>query len=91
MVLATVFNYLLFFGKEHWDALRHGHRRRSFRASAARATAQPSHECRVCGLSTDESPKTLFRYCSKCAGQCCYCPAHIRDHEHVTAEEPAKP
>lgn len=91
MVAATVFNYLLFFGREHWNALRHGQRRRSFRASAVRATAAPNHECRVCGLSTDESPKTLFRYCSKCTGQCCYCPAHIRDHEHVTTEEPATP
>jgi hypothetical protein len=89
MVLATVLNYLLFFGKEHWRELRASQRRRSFQASASRTKSAPKHVCRVCGLSTDDSPKTLFRYCSKCAGQACYCPEHIRDHEHVTAEQPA--
>jgi hypothetical protein len=91
MVVATVLNYLLFFGKEHWRDFKSGQRRRSFRASAAGATAAPKHVCRVCGLSSDDSPKTLFRYCSKCAGQACYCPDHIRGHEHVTAEQPAAP
>jgi hypothetical protein len=89
LVLATVLNYLLFFGREHWREFRFGHRRRAFQAKAKKATAAPKHQCRVCGLSSDDSPKTLFRYCSKCVGQCCYCPEHIRDHEHVTAEEPA--
>ena len=51
-----------------------------------KATATSRHVCRVCGLSSDASPKTLFRYCTKCAGQACYCPDHIRDHEHVVEE-----
>ena len=89
LVLATVLNYILFFGREHWREFRHGHRRRSFQAKAKKATATPKHVCRVCGLTSDDSPKTLFRYCSKCAGQACYCPEHIREHEHVVAEEPA--
>jgi len=89
LVLATVFNYLLFFGREHWRALRHGRRRRSYRAKATKALAPAKHTCVVCGLSSTDEPRTLFRYCSKCTGQRCYCPEHIRDHEHVTAEEPA--
>jgi hypothetical protein len=89
LVVANVLNYILFFGREHWREFRHGHRRRSFQAKAKKATAAPKHACRVCGLNSDESPKTLFRYCSKCAGQACYCPDHIRDHEHINAEEPA--
>jgi hypothetical protein len=89
VVVASVLNYLLFFGPEHIREWRHGHRRRSFQTKAKKATAAPRHECRVCGLNSDESPKTLFRYCSKCAGQACYCPEHIRDHEHVAAEAAA--
>ena len=89
LVLATVLNYLLFFGREHWREFRFAHRRHTFQVKAKKATAAPKHACRVCGLSSDEAPRTLFRYCSKCTGQCCYCPEHIRDHEHVTAEEPA--
>lgn len=85
-VLATVLNYLFFFGPEHWREFRQGHRRRSFQAKAAKAIAAPKHVCRVCGANTNDSPRTLFRYCSKCAGQVCYCPQHIRNHEHVTAE-----
>jgi hypothetical protein len=69
LVVATVLNYVLFFGPEHWRELRHGHRKRSFKAKAKKATAAPRHECVVCGLNSDDSPRTLFRYCSKCAGQ----------------------
>jgi hypothetical protein len=89
LIMATVINYLIFFGPEHWRELRHGHRRRSFQSKAKKATAAPTHQCRVCGLSSNDSPKTAFRYCSKCEGQACYCPEHIRDHEHVTAEAAA--
>lgn len=88
LVLATVLNYLLFFGGEHWRELRQGQRRRSFQSAAKKVTSAPKHACLVCGLSTNESPRTLFRYCTKCEGQCCYCPEHIRNHEHVTAAAP---
>jgi hypothetical protein len=89
LVLATVLNYLLFFGQEHWQELRHGHRRRSFQAKAKRAVAPAKHTCVVCGRSSEKEPRTLFRYCSKCAGQRCYCPEHIREHVHVGEGEPA--
>ncbi|MCC6491650.1 MAG: hypothetical protein IT424_01365 [Pirellulales bacterium] len=89
LVLATVANYLLFFGPEHVRQWRHGQRRRSFQSQARRATAPARHQCVVCGLSSEDSPRTLFRYCSKCAGQQCYCPEHIHNHEHISAEEPA--
>lgn len=86
LILASVANYLVFFGKEHWSDLRSGHRRRAFQSRAKEATKALVHKCRVCGLDSDSSPKTLFRYCSKCAGQCCYCPEHIQNHEHVTED-----
>ncbi|MBA3571624.1 MAG: hypothetical protein H0W34_06575 [Pyrinomonadaceae bacterium] len=89
LIIATVLNYLLFFGREHWRELRQGQRRRSFQANTTRAVASAKHTCVVCGLSNEESPRALFRYCSKCSGQRCYCPEHIRDHEHVIDKEPA--
>jgi hypothetical protein len=89
LVFATVLNYLMFFGPEHVREWRQGHRRRTFQAHAKRSTAAPLHQCRVCGLNSNDSPRTPFRYCSKCAGQVCFCPDHIRNHEHVAAEESA--
>lgn len=91
LVLATVLNYLLFFGPEHLREYRQTHRRRSFQTKAKKSTRALRHECRVCGLNSDDAPRTSFRYCSKCEGQACYCPDHIRNHEHVLAESPAAP
>jgi hypothetical protein len=88
LIIATVLNYLLFFGREHVREWRHGQRKRTFQTQAKRATAAAKHVCAVCGVSSAESPRMLFRYCSKCSGQRCYCPDHIRDHEHVIEEEP---
>ena len=89
LIIATVLNYLLFFGREHIREWRQGQRKRTFQAQAKRATAPAKHVCAVCGLSSAESPRTLFRYCSKCSGQRCYCPDHIHEHEHVIEKEPA--
>ena len=49
-----------------------------------------AHVCHVCGLTSADSPKTPFRYCSECGGDYCYCPEHIRHHEHVKAAEPSR-
>lgn len=89
LVLATVLNYLLFFGREHVREFRQGHRRQAFQTKAKKSLAVPLHVCRVCGANSDDSPRMAFRYCSKCDGQACYCPDHIRNHEHVTAPAPA--
>lgn len=89
LIIASVVNYLIFFGREHWRDVYHGHRRRSFQRRATQ-TSGPLHRCRVCGLDSDSSPKTSFRYCSKCAGQCCYCPEHIHNHEHVVELEDSR-
>jgi len=87
LVVASVLNYLLFFGREHFQDVKQGQRRRSFQAQDQKASKSLVHRCLVCELDSEASPKTLFRYCSKCVGQCCYCPEHIRDHEHVAANQ----
>ncbi len=83
MVLAAVFNFVVFFGSDIWRDAKYGHRRMQHKAKTLKAPEKVAHECRVCGLTSAMAPKASFRYCSQCAGQCCYCPDHIRDHEHV--------
>jgi hypothetical protein len=85
-VLASVLNYLIFFGAGHWRQVKQLQRRQEFQIKAKKAAAAPRHVCAVCGATSDDSPRRLFRYCSKCAGQRCYCPDHIHDHVHVTEE-----
>lgn len=88
-VIAAVANFLVFFGRELVDRLRHKRRRVVWDARQARAKAKPMHECRICGITNLTHPKMQFRYCTKCAGQCCYCMEHLTDHQHVTEAETA--
>ncbi len=93
-ILASVGNFLLFFGADIVQTARY--RRRAMATSARRfaaASAEPEarHRCRVCGKTDLTNPELDFRYCSKCAGDECYCPEHIFAHEHVAAPgDPAK-
>jgi hypothetical protein len=90
MVFASVANYLLFFGRDIWQDMRQGHRRMKFQAKALRSPQRMVHKCRVCGLTSDTSPHTQFRYCSKCDDDCCYCPEHLQNHQHVVRAAAAK-
>lgn len=88
-IAAAVGNFLLFFG--HDLALSMRYRRRRMVAGAKRI-AQPAkeearHRCHVCGKTDVSHPNLDFRYCSKCAGDQCYCPEHIRNHAHVVAAD----
>ncbi|WP_442484844.1 rhomboid family intramembrane serine protease [Aeoliella sp. SH292] len=91
VILASIANYLLFFWKEHYRDFQQKRRRAAFEAKTAPhgKPVKMVHICGVCGRSSADEPKTQFRYCSQCDGQKCYCPDHIREHEHVVAE-PAK-
>lgn len=82
MVLASVLNYLLFFAGEHVADLRADVRKKSFERRA-RPAGRIRHECAVCGRNSTDEPNTQFRYCSQCEGGKCYCPDHLRDHQHV--------
>jgi hypothetical protein len=87
MVVAAVLNYFVFFGRDIWHDLKHGHRRMHFRAKALRGTSRLVHECRVCGIKSSDTREIVFRYCSKCEGDCCYCPEHLHHHEHIVHSE----
>lgn len=83
MALAAIANYLFFFGRAVLSEAKQGHRQMQRRAKTLNAPERFVHECRVCGLTSEMAPRMQFRYCSKCAGQCCYCEEHLRDHECV--------
>ena len=86
-VIAATGNFLLFFGGDLANGV--GSRRRSLARAADRAAAaaRPRHLCRICGKSDRTNPEMDFRYCSKCAGDACYCPEHIGSHDHLAEEE----
>jgi hypothetical protein len=86
MILAAIANYLVFFGFEIWGDAKQGHRRMKFQSRALRSPTKMVHTCRVCGITSEAAPQLQFRYCSKCEGECCYCPEHVRNHEHVVAQ-----
>jgi hypothetical protein len=88
LALASAGNFLLFFGARIISDLRSGKRHMDGqlkrRAAAREAEAAgPRHRCVVCAKNSDTHPQEDFRYCSKCAGDQCYCAEHLRDHVHV--------
>jgi hypothetical protein len=91
-VLAAVGNFLIFFGRDIVLDLKTGRRRMTAQAQrlSEEKNREPRHRCYVCGKNSDTHPEMDFRYCSKCAGDQCYCPEHIQNHVHVTSDEPPK-
>ncbi len=86
---ATVVTFLLFFGPEILRNRRQGRRVEARRAERAEAAERPRHVCHVCGKNDRTHPQLDFRYCSKCAGDQCYCPEHIHSHSHVVGPDEA--
>ncbi len=85
LVVASVANFLIFFGKDILQMIRTGRRRMASQAVEFGKSQEPAyhHRCLTCGVTDRVDPKCEFRYCSKCAGNCCYCMEHLRDHVHV--------
>jgi hypothetical protein len=89
-VLASVGNFLLFFGGDLWRRLRFG--KRSLVGAIQQRTDgnKPFHRCTICGLTERDAPNEDFRICSKCdAGTFEYCSQHLRNHEHREQNPPA--
>lgn len=89
-VLASVSNFLVFFGKDVVQVLRARQRRLAFEAEHAALKDEPLHRCHVCGRTDRSDPDLDFRYCSRCDGDYCYCEDHLSDHEHIKAESAGK-
>ncbi len=83
LVLASITNFLLFFGKDIFYLARHGHRRTKAQVRAIAERNKPRHVCTVCGI-TDLSHREMdFRYCTKCEPPVAYCAEHLRNHPHL--------
>jgi len=92
-IIAAVGNFLLFFAHDLWLSIKLGRRRMQTQAksfSQERGEGEPRHVCHICGKTDLSNPELDFRYCSKCAGDQCYCPEHLRNHEHVLTDTVAK-
>ena len=90
-ILASVGNFLCFFAGDIFWGVRRGPRAAVRKARILAEANEPRHRCKVCGKTDLTNPELDFRYCSKCAGDECYCSEHIHHHAHVVApDEPAK-
>jgi hypothetical protein len=87
---ASVIAYLVFFGGDLLRRVQNKQRTSARRAQRTEEAAQPRHVCFVCGKNDITHPQLDFRYCSKCAGDQCYCPEHIQNHAHVVAPDGPK-
>ena len=80
-VLASIANYLLFFGRDITWKVRTGQRKMAQQARAISGSREAFHTCTVCGKTDVSHPDLEFRYCSECGGLG-YCMEHITGHEH---------
>lgn len=84
-VLASVLNFLLFFGVSIYKRVRYGARKAAWGVQRRAEEARPFHVCAVCGITDKTHPKMDFRYCPQCSGSVGYCSEHINHHEHKAA------
>lgn len=87
---APVITFLLFFGRDMLQGAKYRQRKMARQAERVAREEEPRHVCYVCGKTDKTHPELDFRYCSKCAGDQCYCPEHIQNHAHVVAADDGK-
>lgn len=87
LLVASLLNYFLFFGRDIVFRVRTGHRRMRSRAKHVARQNTPRHCCRICGKNNLTHPDMDFRYCSQCMDASCYCEEHLRNHEHVDNDQ----
>jgi len=83
LVLASISNFLIFFGNDIFWKIKTGRRQMSLQAGKLSRGAEPFHRCAVCHITDQTHPGMEFRYCPECNGLG-YCKNHIESHEHVT-------
>lgn len=81
LVLASVGNFFLFFGRDLFWRMKSGNRKMVSAARELSGKKQAFHTCAVCGITDLSHPQMEFRYCPECGGLG-YCNDHIFKHEH---------
>jgi hypothetical protein len=80
-VLASISNFLLFFGRDIAWRMKTGKRVMAAQARQFTGKKEAFHTCAACGITDLSHPQMEFRYCPECAGLG-YCKDHILNHEH---------
>lgn len=83
LIVASVLNFFLFFGRDIVRGVKAYQRRTAYDGKMQRSHEETIHRCTACGMTEKESREAVFRVCSKCSDGQEYCELHIRDHEHV--------
>jgi len=83
IVVASVSNFLLFFGAEFRQRAHYAQRRSRWQARVTRHPDEVRHRCTVCDITNLSHPDMDFRYCTQCDGAQGYCTEHIRNHAHI--------
>ena len=81
LVLASISNFLLFFGKDILLRMKSGNRRMITKAREVSRKKEAFHRCTICGVTDISDPGMEFRYCPECNGLG-YCKGHIMNHVH---------
>jgi hypothetical protein len=81
-ILASVSNFLIFFGKDIYWRMKSGNKKMVTKAKEIATTKAAFHTCATCGITDQTHPQMEFRYCPECGGLG-YCTEHIVSHEHV--------
>jgi hypothetical protein len=76
IAVASVANFLLFFGPDMVRRLRNKQRGLARRAQAARDAEEPFHRCSVCKRTDKSHPRLEFRYFPTAEGTKCFCAEH---------------
>jgi membrane associated rhomboid family serine protease len=86
-VVASVLNFLIFFGKDLvmlvFNRKQAYSRHHSYAKGVARSITEPIHRCEVCGITEKDDKNMEFRYCVECEGDHEYCMEHLTNHVHV--------
>ncbi len=80
-VLASISNFLLFFGNNIVWRMKTGKRAMTAQAKQFTGKKEAFHTCATCGITDLSHPQMEFRYCSECGGLG-YCRDHITGHVH---------
>jgi hypothetical protein len=82
LVVASVSNFLLFFGLDILQRIKLGHRQMSRKMGALAVQDEAINRCVVCGTTEKSNSRMEFRYCPACVGTPCYCMDHMQGHAH---------
>jgi hypothetical protein len=82
LVLASISNFLLFFGRDILWRMKTGNRHMVTKVREVSRKKETFHRCTICGITDQSHPGMEFRYCPECNGLG-YCKDHIMNHDHM--------